>query len=357
MGESAPPGVQPLRTIHVGAGGRGRTHLRAALETGYCRPVALVDVVPDNLAAARATTGLPESACFTRIEDALAAVESEAVAIATPVMFHAPQIMAALGAGRHVLTEKCFTVGLDDALACVAEAEAHDRKIMVVQNARLWPHIRTLRRLIGGAHYGPLGLFQYTLLFPRSAPFHFSPHMHLWQQGVHEIDSMLAVVQRPVRRVWGLSNSPAWCEWPSESFIQALLECDGAVSGTHLSSTNSRGPAFSFRLECAQAAIICTDQGSPLEIRWGPRDQRSELVPLDPPDARGLEHVPAIKALLAAGQPVRGALANFQIYRNFYEYVTAGIEPESSGRHNLETMRVLDGIVRSTAQGQPVTVA
>ena len=43
------PGVEPLRSIHVGVGTRGASHLRAALESGYWRPVALVDVVPEYL--------------------------------------------------------------------------------------------------------------------------------------------------------------------------------------------------------------------------------------------------------------------------------------------------------------------
>ena len=91
---------QPLRSIHVGVGTRGKSHIRAALECGYWRPVALVDVVPAYLAAAREMTGLPESVCFTRVEDALAAVEADAVIIASPVMFHAQQIIAGLQGGR-----------------------------------------------------------------------------------------------------------------------------------------------------------------------------------------------------------------------------------------------------------------
>src|SRR5206468_12845232 len=111
--------------------------VRAALECGYWQPVALVDVVPDYLAAARAMTGLPEAACFRRVEDAVAAVAADAVIVATPVMRHAQQIMAALQGGRHVLTEKCFTVGLADAVRCVEEAERRRVRLMVVQNARL----------------------------------------------------------------------------------------------------------------------------------------------------------------------------------------------------------------------------
>ena len=89
----------------------------------------------------------------------MAAVDSEAVIIASPVTFHAQQILAALAADRHVLTEKCFTVSYADAVRCVTTADERDRKLMVVQNARLQAPMRTLRRLVAEERYGPLGLY------------------------------------------------------------------------------------------------------------------------------------------------------------------------------------------------------
>jgi predicted dehydrogenase len=359
------PAPEPLRYIQVGAGGRGKAHLRAALEGGFWRPVALVDVVPAQLATARVTTGLPESACFTRVEDALAAVDADAVAVVSPVRFHAEHIMAALQAGRHVLTEKCFTVGLAPAEACVAEAERRGRKLMVVQNVRLLPTMRTLRRLVAERRYGPPGLFQMTLYKPRGKPYHPSPHMHLWQQGVHELDSLLSVVQQPVRRVTALSNNPVWCDWPSPSTVQALIECEGGVSGTHVSTSNARGGGFELRLECAEAALVCTSRYSgALEVRGGRDGGRLESVALDPPDVHGLEHHPVARAAVdpdggrdgasTAADPYR--LPDLQVYRDFYEYVARGVEPETSGRRNLEVIRLLEAIQRSSEEQRPIDV-
>ncbi|HEX2517075.1 MAG TPA: Gfo/Idh/MocA family oxidoreductase [Chloroflexota bacterium] len=357
-GQPGQPGVEPLRSIHVGVGTRGASHLRAALESGYWRPVALVDVVPEYLAAARELTGLPESACYTRLEGALEAVPSDAVVVASPVTLHAAQILSGLGAGRHVLTEKCFTVGLADAVACVEAAERHGRRLMVVQNARLSPPMRTLRRLIAEGTYGPLGLFTQTFFKARGGPYNLSPHMHLWQQGVHELDTLLAVLQRPVRRVWGLSTSPAWCDWPTPSTVQAVLECEGGLSGTHLSTSNARAGGFEMRLECAAAALVARDRTwGPIEVHWGPGGRRSETLPPDAPDTRGLEQHPAAKEVLAdpqaAGRAL-GRLIDMAIYRDFFEYVSAGREPESSGRRNLQTVRLLDAIQRSSEAGRPV---
>lgn len=118
---------------------------------------------------------------FTRIPKRLAAVASDAVVVASPVMFHGPQIMAALEADRHVLTEKCFTVGLAEAEPCVAEAERREHKLMVVQNWRRTKTARTLRRLVAKRTYGPPGLFMLSYFKARGQPYHASPHMHLWQ--------------------------------------------------------------------------------------------------------------------------------------------------------------------------------
>src|SRR4051812_14911139 len=105
-------GREPLRSIHAGVAGRGRTHLKAAIGCGLWQPVALVDPDPEALRQARAVASLPDSACFARLEDALAAVPADEVTVTAWPAAHAGLIMATLAAGKHVLTEKAFTPGL-----------------------------------------------------------------------------------------------------------------------------------------------------------------------------------------------------------------------------------------------------
>ncbi len=357
-----PGSSYPLRSIHVGVGGRGRAHVRTAVESDFWRPVGLVDIVPDALASARAITGLPESACFTRLDDALSSIDADAVIVSTPVEFHTENILAALRANRHVLTEKCFTVGIADAETCVAEAAARNLKLMVVQNARLSAPARTLRRIVAEEIYGPLGLFLMSYFKDRGAPYPPSPHMHLWQQGVHELDTVLSIVQRPLRRVWGLSNNPPWCDWPSASTVQVIAEFDGGISGTYVSTSNARAGGYEFRLECADAAVISTSRGTgKLRVLWGPHDQREELIPLDPLDLHGISDHPSAQAYLRDGPGARPAqpaanLSDLQIYRDFAEYLIDDREPESSGRRNLDTLRFLDAVQRSTEHHRPIEI-
>ena len=59
----------PIRTIHVGAAGRGRWPLTRFQERDDFEAVALVDVSADNLAAARETTGLgSDYTIYSRID-------------------------------------------------------------------------------------------------------------------------------------------------------------------------------------------------------------------------------------------------------------------------------------------------
>jgi len=44
------------------------------------------------------------------------------------------------------------------------------------------------------------------------------------------------------------------------------------------------------------------------------------------------------------------------VARLLHEYVVAGVEPEVSGRRNLDVLRVTDAIIRSTETGQAVSL-
>ena len=359
-GQPGQPGVEPLRSIHVGVGTRGASHLRAALESGYWRPVALVDVVPEYLAAARELTGLPESACYTRLEGALEAVPSDAVVVASPVTLHAAQIMSGLRAGRHVLTEKCFTVGLADAVACVEAAERHGRRLMVVQNARLSPPMRTLRRLVAEGTYGPLGLFTQTLLEgPRGALQPEPAHAPVAAGGARaghpaggaaapgapglgaEHQPGLVRLAHPLHGAGGagvrggpLRDPPQHLQRPR----RGVRDAPGVRRG------GARRPRPHLGAHRGALGRACGGR-------------RSETLPPDAPDTRGLEQHPAAREALADPQAAGrglGRLIDMVIYRDFFEYVSAGREPESSGRRNLQTVRLLDAIQRSSEAGRPV---
>lgn len=331
---------QPARIILVGLGRRGGVWLQAFNAAPDWQPVALVDVDPAFLASARGVTGLPESACFTSLRRALEEVPADAVSIVVPARLHAEMIEPALQAGKHVLVEKPFTTSLAEAERLVALAARRELVILVTQTLRHAPVIQTLRRLVAEEVYGPLGFMTMVHHKARGAPYPDSEHMHLWQQGVHELDAMRFIAGLPVREVLGRSVRPSWSTWPSEALVEALITfgpranrpgSSDQVYGTYVGTSDARALGYSFRLECAEAALVAGRSRGAVQVLRGKEVEQVALDDL--------------------------AMADTEQYlaHAFHQAITTGDEPETSGRHNLETMRLLDGIIRSGQTGRVIS--
>src|SRR5690606_37758651 len=93
---------------------------------------------------------------------------------------------------------------------------------------------------VSGREYGALGFVVVNHFKARRAPYHTTPHMHLWSQGVHQVDTLMAIVGREVRSVFGTSVNPTWCDWPSESTVFTQLEFDGGVHGEYMGTSNAQ---------------------------------------------------------------------------------------------------------------------
>ncbi|MFP8876013.1 MAG: Gfo/Idh/MocA family oxidoreductase, partial [Myxococcota bacterium] len=79
------------------------THMRALREAGF-EVRALVGRDPEKTAERAARAGVPHAS--TNLEEALALPGVEVVTVATPPHTHAEIVLAALGAGKHVVCEK-----------------------------------------------------------------------------------------------------------------------------------------------------------------------------------------------------------------------------------------------------------
>ena len=91
-----------VRIIHVGLGGWGGNWARTAIpEVSEVQVVGIVDPSAPTLEAVRTDLGLPASAAFGSLTEALAAVEADAVVITAPAVTHVPLALEALEAGKH----------------------------------------------------------------------------------------------------------------------------------------------------------------------------------------------------------------------------------------------------------------
>ena len=331
-----------IRMIVVGAG-RGRSHLRSFLALPDTFTVAgLVDLDEGRLETALAEFELPRGLGYASFEDALANSGCDGVMIATWARTHAELIERALEAGKHVLVEKPFTIELDDALRLVSLSEERGLKISVVQQWRFRPGQRTIRRILGANEYGQPQAGHMVSYKARGSEYPDSPHSQLWQMTVHEIDSLISMMNQPVVEVFGHSFRPPETTWRRESTATAELRFRNGCRMVMVSTSDARFNSFEFRVECEHAALvyrISTPLGGK-ELLYVAEFGDTELRPLTIDE--GPSDSPPLDRRIAA---------------DFTAWVKGGPEPETSGRRNLQVLGVLDALTRSGESGRAVEVS
>lgn len=91
---------------------------------------------------------------WTSLDEALADPAVDLVYVATPVFLHAPQTIAALRAGRHVLCEKPMALNYGEALGMVQAARETGRTLGVAYYRRTYPKLRRARELMAQGAIG-----------------------------------------------------------------------------------------------------------------------------------------------------------------------------------------------------------
>jgi predicted dehydrogenase len=337
-----------LRTIHAGVGGRGRWPVELLTDDPRFTPVALVDVVPENLAWARQRTGLEESACFDDLQVALRNVESDALVICTPTQFHAAMCRAGFAAEKHVLVEKGMTPDFTDATALVEEAEAAGVRFCVSQNWRYLDQTRTLRQALESGRYGRpyvIDLVQHRHRpEPRTLDY---PGAVIWDMGCHNFDNLVSLFGPAARATAAMYTVP-WSAYRDDAGVIGAIEF-------------ASGPVCSY---------VLTHHATVSEHRW---TLQSELGALRSVGRTDWEWVPrgAIKPFAAAGPPepvaaaaplrvVGGVTTNWgeqavqQVVDDWASWVAGGPEPGISGRANLETLALCEMVLRAARERRAV---
>lgn len=90
----------------------------------------------------------PSASAYASVEEALDADGFDAVYVASPVFLHAPQTLASLQAGKHVLCEKPTAMNFGEAQTMVNAARETGRVFGVAYYRRLFPKLIRARQLM-----------------------------------------------------------------------------------------------------------------------------------------------------------------------------------------------------------------
>lgn len=156
----------------------------------------------------------PDARAFTDLDQALADPELHAVYVATPVALHAPQTIAALRAGKHVLCEKPVALNYTQAQGMASTAALCHRILGVSYYRRLYPKIVRARHLLADGAIGrPTFAFAcyHGWLESQDRGWLKDPGLAgggpFYDVGSHRIDVCNLLFGRPEKAVGALSNA------------------------------------------------------------------------------------------------------------------------------------------------------
>jgi predicted dehydrogenase len=340
--------VRVLKVGIVGAGLWGANHARVFGVLPQTEVVAVCDAQPER--AKTMGTGLGAAAIYTDYHDLISDPAVEAVSIATPDFTHTPIILAALRAGKHVLSEKPLATTLQEAEAIAAAAVASSGKLMVDFHNRANPAIVQVRDSLASGEIGrPIhgyARLSNTTFVPLQMLSWAARSSALWFLGSHVVDVLRFVLADEVTRVYSVSRRGVLAARGVETQDVHLSTLEFS-QGTAVIMENSwilspdNPMVFDFKLE------FVGDQGQ-IQVDPSHNGAVRRLT------GNGLKYSDLL-GIAPTGETRVGGFVLEAIAR-FVDAVLDDAPLLAGVEDGLATTRVLAAIERSVASGQPVNL-
>ena len=264
---------------------------------------------------------------WTDLEDALSSSGADAVYVATPVALHAPQTIASLRAGKHVLCEKPMAMNYAEAVSMQRAAGETGRTLGIAYYRRMYPKVNRAKELMEGGAIGRPVLAEATshdwfLPTPAFRGWLVDPSLAgggpLYDIASHRIDLMNYLFGRPARASGHRSTLVHSTEVEDNATV--MIDYETGVRALIDVRWHSRVARDEFRVRGTEGEI--------------------DLSPLNTPALTfpgGEEHIPAPRNL------------HYPCIENFVSAILDGVPLRSSGESALVTDWVTEEVIRGTA--------
>ena len=380
--------AEPMKVGLIGTGGISNRHMIPYLDRpDRVRLTAVCDVV-ESLAQEYAKKAGVE-AIYLDFEEMLREADIDAVDICTGHSSHAPLAIAAAKAGKHVIVEKAMAHTLQGCKDMLEAADKAGVTLMVAQHLRYSPEARAVKRFIDEGNLGEIRAARTHTLGGGGGDRRPNDWMKdgkagggvMLVQSVHHLDLLRFYVGN-VKRVMGLSRSiqPNFLN-DADDLVAATLEFENGAVGDLLASwsTPVSPEGMSYMIFGSEGTVHSTpptiEQSLEAPVRqfgtimYSVRDEEQEKEqasamasgPLRRPLTRErLETMmrrPTFEPMPTndTGLPSDDYFTNEILH--FEECCRTGKEPISSGRDNLETMKIIFGIFESSRTGKVMDLA
>lgn len=320
--------------------------------------LSLAHVASSRPEAVRAA--LPHARVHADAQALLAAPDLDVVVIATPNATHAPLARQALLAGKHVVVDKPFTLGVADAEELAALAARQGRQLSVFQNRRWDNDFLTVREQIAAGVLGEVHTFISTLE-------RFRPEVRqrwredgatpgagiLFDLGPHLIDQALLLFGRPLDVM-----ADAFAQRPGATapdYFHIVLRYEGGLRAILHSGMLAREPGPRF--------IVHGRRGTLVKHGFDPQEDalRAGRRPGSPGWGEDPESLYASLTVDQDGAPMHSRVptvagAHQAYYEGLHRALTEGEPLPVATAEAVDLMRVIEAARRSAAEGRAVAI-
>jgi len=319
----------------IGCGGITEVHLKAYRQAGY--DVALLCDAELARARKRRDDFYPNASVCRDYREMLRRPDIDVVDVATHPAARAELLVAAIDAGKHVLSQKPLTLDLDFGQRLVEQAHDQGVKLAVNQNGRWAPHWRYASLAVEAGHLGAVQATDLAVHWDHTwvagTPFDRIHHLILYDYAIHWFDILGCLMPGAPQTVFAqLTHAPNQPATPP-LLAQAVVAYEQAQASLIFRAGTPYGPR--------DRTMIVGDSGTIESI--GPSENEQSL------------------ALTTAAGTARPGLVGKWFPDGFHgamaELLRAIEEdrgPTNSAADNLKSLALCFAAVRSAETGEPV---
>jgi len=348
-----------LRLGAVGIGGIfNACHAPTWLNHPEVDLVAVCDIIPEKAHKFAAAHGIKHA--VTDYRD-LVKLDLDAVDVCTPNLFHSEIAVAALEAGKHVITEKPDAINTSEARRMATAARCAGKTLMAMRNNRFTPHFQFLKQYVADGHMGDLYAGRVGWIRRRGIPGRggwfttkeLSGGGPLIDLGVHFLDLALWLMGNPSPKTLSASTFAR--------FVDSAAPADSVNA-----SFGEAKAAGTFDVEDLAIGFARFSNGAALQLEfsWASNiDEETVFLELRGSKAGFMFRNWKLTLFTEAGGTlvdVTPKLAKMKFeqhaafLRHFVDVVQGRTEPILRPEHGVDMIALLSGLYASAEQGREV---
>jgi predicted dehydrogenase len=306
-------------------------------ESDLWQMAALVDVDRDVLLQVARRLNIPETKCFTSLNEALETVQADALLDVTPQQYRRDVCCLAFQHGLNVLAEKPMANSIREAMDIIECAKQYNRTIMISQNYRYQPLVQTVKKFIEEERVGQVGYVGVS--FHKGPKFEggyreFMDYPLVLDMSIHHFDMMRCILESDIASIQAVSIRAPWNWNRGDATLIAEIEMENSVRVSY------------------HASWVATGWETPWNGDW--RVSGSKGVLLWEQDKLMFSNKPGSRKKLPL--IVMPKIHQAYLLDLFSKHLDAGTEPETSAKNNLNSFATTYAAIRSAEEGRRVQI-